>query len=242
MLAKARKSTEEALEQLDAWTEGKQWQAARDVISDAERKTAPLFSVLRAGIAFWEELVEVGETRLDVMEAMVGGAVNRELKLVRAMLRANLSILANISSVAPFIGLFGTVVGIILTFDAISRSGNMGQNLVASGIADALIATAMGLFAAIPAVLAYNYFVERVSGQLLEMEEIALLSASTSSYSANKSHCPSEREDNMQCPGPSDEEDGPIAAIYVIPLVERAGRRRRRSSSWSPPCSPATRR
>ena len=174
VLANAHKSTEAAIDQLDEWAAGQQWQAARSEIGQATRKHAPLFSVLRSGIAYWEELLAVGETRMDVMESMVGGAVTRELKLVRAMLRANLPILANISSVAPFIGLFGTVVGIILTFDSISRSGNMGQQLVASGIADALIATAMGLFAAIPAVLAYNYFTERVSHQVLEIEEIAL--------------------------------------------------------------------
>ena len=109
----------------------------------------------------------MGETRLEVMETMVLEAVTRELKLVRSMLRVNLPILANIASVAPFIGLFGTVIGIILTFDSIARTGNMGQDLVASGIADALVATAMGLFAAIPAVIAYNFFVDRVNQLIL---------------------------------------------------------------------------
>ena len=80
----------------------------------------------------------------------------------------------NIASVAPFIGLFGTVVGIILTFDTISKKGNMGQDLVASGIADALVATAMGLFAAIPAVIAYNFLTDRVSQVVLEMEAVAM--------------------------------------------------------------------
>jgi biopolymer transport protein ExbB/TolQ len=116
----------------------------------------------------------VGETRLEVMEALVTDAVTRELKLVRSMLRANLPILANIASVAPFIGLFGTVVGIILTFQQISATGHMGQELVASGIADALIATAMGLFAAIPAVIAYNYFTDKISQIILSIEEVAL--------------------------------------------------------------------
>lgn len=174
VLRKARQAMQTSLGQLDSWSRNEQFDVARRHIGQADRKSSPLFSVLRAGISYWQELVNVGETRVEVMETMVAGAVSRELKLVRAMLRANLPILANISSVAPFIGLFGTVVGIILTFDSISRSGNMGQELVASGIADALIATAMGLFAAIPAVLAYNYFVEKVGHLVLEMEEIAL--------------------------------------------------------------------
>ena len=174
VLGRARKATSEALTQLDEWAEKGQWQTARDEIAHATREKSPLFSVLRAGISYWQQLVGVGETRLEVMEALVMDQVGRELRLVRAMLRSNLPILANITSVAPFIGLFGTVVGILLTFDKISRSGNMGQNIVAGGIADALIATAMGLFAAIPAVLAYNYFTDKVGQIVLSMEEIAL--------------------------------------------------------------------
>jgi len=174
VLNRARKATAAALIQLDEWAKAGKWQQARTEIGQATRERSPMFSVLRAGIVYWQELVAVGETRLEVMESLVTAQVSRELRLVRAMLRSNLPILANISSVAPFIGLFGTVVGIILTFDAISRSGNMGQDLVASGIADALVATAMGLFAAIPAVIGYNYFVDRISQILLAMEEIAL--------------------------------------------------------------------
>jgi biopolymer transport protein ExbB/TolQ len=174
VINRARKSTKDALDQLDVWAKSGQWQVARDEIGRAVREKSPMFSVLRAGIVYWQQLVGVGETRLEVMEALVSDQVIRELKLVRSMLRSNLPILANITSVAPFIGLFGTVVGIILTFDAISRTGNMGQELVASGIADALVATAMGLFAAIPAVLAYNYFTDNISQVILTMEEAAM--------------------------------------------------------------------
>lgn len=171
---RVKRSTESALAQLDKWAKENQWQAARDQITRSNRQQTPLFSVLRAGIVYWQELVMFGETRLEVMEALVHDAVTREIKLVRAMLRSNLPILANISSVAPFIGLFGTVIGIILTFQHISTEGNMGPELVSSGIADALIATAMGLFAAIPAVIAYNYFTDRISQLILSMEEVAL--------------------------------------------------------------------
>ncbi len=171
---RAEKSTNDSLQLLDAWAMTQQWASAREEIGQAIRETTPLFSVLRAGVAYWGELAAVGENRMEVLEAMTFEAVNREMKLVRAMLRANLSILANIASVAPFIGLFGTVVGIIMTFDSIAKSGNMGQDLVASGIADALVATAMGLFAAIPAVIAYNFFSDRCNQLILSMEEVAL--------------------------------------------------------------------
>ena len=174
ILKRTRQSLLQAAEQLDTWSMARQWEAAREEIIHATRTQSPLYSALRAGVAYWQELVDAGETRMEVMESMVTEAVGRELKLVRSMLRANLPILSNIASVAPFIGLFGTVVGIILTFDAISRTGNMGQELVASGIADALVATAMGLFAAIPAVIAYNFFTDHINQIILDMEATAL--------------------------------------------------------------------
>lgn len=73
-----------------------------------------------------------------------------------------LSFLATTGSSAPFIGLFGTVVGIINAFEEIGRAGSASLAVVAPGIAEALIATAIGLFAAIPATIAYNYLSVRV--------------------------------------------------------------------------------
>ncbi|MCZ7624767.1 MAG: MotA/TolQ/ExbB proton channel family protein [Candidatus Methylomirabilis sp.] len=70
--------------------------------------------------------------------------------------------LATLGNVSPFVGLFGTVLGIIRAFEAIAKSGSGGIGTVSAGIAEALIATAAGLFVAIPAVIAYNYFVGRV--------------------------------------------------------------------------------
>ena len=73
-----------------------------------------------------------------------------------------LSFLATTGNVSPFIGLFGTVLGIIAAFQAISQMGTASIAAVAPGIAEALVATAAGLFAAIPAVVAYNYFLGRL--------------------------------------------------------------------------------
>jgi len=80
-----------------------------------------------------------------------------------------LPFLATTGNVAPFIGLFGTVLGIINAFQSISKMGTASIAAVAPGIAEALVATAAGLFAAIPAVVAYNYYLNRLrllSGQL----------------------------------------------------------------------------
>lgn len=171
---RVQRSIEQAIEMLDGWALAQQWETAREKIGQAHRTQMPLFSVMRSGLATWQALLSTGETHPEIMEGMMREAAQRELKLVRGMLRANLGILANIASAAPFIGLFGTVVGIILTFDAISRTGNMGQELVASGIADALVATAMGLFAAIPALLAYNSFVNKLSQHILTIENAVM--------------------------------------------------------------------
>jgi biopolymer transport protein TolQ len=82
-----------------------------------------------------------------------------ELRLERG-----LSFLATTGSAAPFIGLFGTVIGIINAFQGIGRAGSASLAVVAPGIAEALIATAVGLFAAIPATIFYNYFVGELRG------------------------------------------------------------------------------
>ena len=74
------------------------------------------------------------------------------------MLGDRLNILATVGSVAPFVGLFGTVWGIMRSFTAIAAEQNSSLAVVAPGIAEALFATALGLFAAIPAVIAYNRF------------------------------------------------------------------------------------
>ena len=77
-------------------------------------------------------------------------------------LESRLSFLATVGSASPFVGLFGTVVGIINAFTGIGVAGSASLAVVAPGIAEALIATAMGLFAAIPAVIAYNRYADKV--------------------------------------------------------------------------------
>jgi biopolymer transport protein ExbB len=93
------------------------------------------------------------------------------LELIR--LEHFLSTLATIGSVSPFVGLFGTVLGIINAFSALAAEGAAGPTVVANGIAEALVATAAGLFAAVPAVIAYNYFVRRVTRFDTEMATAA---------------------------------------------------------------------
>ena len=81
-----------------------------------------------------------------------------------------LSWLATIGANAPFVGLFGTVLGIIRAFADLSKIGTQGSNVVSAGISEALVATAVGLFVAIPAVVAYNYFQRQVKDMVLRAE------------------------------------------------------------------------
>jgi len=96
-------------------------------------------------------------------------ALDRAEAIVHAELKRGVSTLATIGSSAPFVGLFGTVVGIINAFKGISTEKSTGLGAVAGGISEALVTTAIGLAVAIPAVWAYNYFTSRLEAFDVEM-------------------------------------------------------------------------
>ena len=85
-----------------------------------------------------------------------------------------MTFLATTAGVTPFIGLFGTVVGIMIAFQRIGASGSTNLAIVAPGISEALVATAAGLFAAIPALVFYNHFTHRVKDLSAAMDDFAL--------------------------------------------------------------------
>jgi biopolymer transport protein TolQ len=88
-------------------------------------------------------------------------------------LEQRLTSLATLGNISPFVGLFGTVIGIMRSFETISRTGSDGLANVSAEIAETLVATAAGLFVAIPAVVAYNHFVSRVKTHATEMDSAA---------------------------------------------------------------------
>jgi biopolymer transport protein ExbB/TolQ len=98
-----------------------------------------------------------------------------ETKGLRWEAEQRLAVLGTVANVAPFIGLFGTVIGVIRAFQSIALKASAGPSVVASGIAEALISTAAGLFVAVPAVIAYNYFLKRSRKLSLELERISTL-------------------------------------------------------------------
>jgi biopolymer transport protein TolQ len=91
-----------------------------------------------------------------------------------AKLEKRVTFLATTASITPFIGLFGTVWGILVAFNRIGATGSTNLAIVAPGISEALIATAAGLFAAIPAVYFYNHFTTKVKGFATEMDDFSL--------------------------------------------------------------------
>ena len=99
--------------------------------------------------------------------AFIMESAERAMKVAHARevlkLEKSLSVLASIGSVSPYVGLFGTVWGIMTAFKSLSSAEQVTIAMVAPGIAEALVATAVGLFAAIPAVLAYNFFSNKVN-------------------------------------------------------------------------------
>ncbi|WP_422056816.1 protein TolQ [Sphingomonas sp.] len=133
---------------------------------DEDHPTARVFA---AGVTEWRR--STGGRGLDKegtrerLATTMGAAVALEID----RLSDRLNILATVGSVAPFVGLFGTVWGIMRSFTAIATEQNTSLAIVAPGIAEALFATAIGLFAAIPAVIAYNRFshgIDRVEARL----------------------------------------------------------------------------
>jgi len=96
-------------------------------------------------------------------------ALERAEAIVHAELKRGVPSLATIGSTAPFVGLFGTVVGIINAFAGMATEKSTGIGAVAGGISEALVATAIGLFVAIPAIWMFNYFTSRVEAFSVEM-------------------------------------------------------------------------
>lgn len=127
-----------------------------------KRPGDPMSALFVAGMREWRHATERGLTTTATMRAALQARVERVMSVTigREMGRVEryMTFLASVGSTAPFIGLFGTVYGIINSFESIAATKNTSLAVVAPGIAEALFATACGLVAAIPAAVAYNKF------------------------------------------------------------------------------------
>jgi biopolymer transport protein ExbB/biopolymer transport protein TolQ len=140
-------------------------------ISDKHKKSH-LAMVVNAGLQEFRAHEASSDISGDEVEASKR-ALQRAIAIKSAEFRRGLSGLATVGSTAPFVGLFGTVFGIINAFTGMKSAESAGIGAVAGGIAEALIATAIGLGVAIPAVWAFNYFTGKVDGFIIEMDNSA---------------------------------------------------------------------
>ncbi len=144
-----------------------------EAISLAERnKKSHIAKVVATGLSeFQAASSQVSDEQ--VIEAAKRG-LERSIAIVHAEMKSGLSGLATIGSTAPFVGLFGTVVGIINAFKGISAQKATGLSAVAGGISEALVTTALGLLVAVPAVWAFNYFTNKVEAFDVEMDNSSM--------------------------------------------------------------------
>jgi biopolymer transport protein ExbB len=120
---------------------------------------APFAQVVHAGLSFF-----------DLSEKEISNNMERQIIIETTILERLTSVIGTIGSVAVYVGLFGTVLGIIRAFHDISVSGSGGISVVISGISEALACTAAGLCVAVPAVVAYNYFMKKIDDFIKDME------------------------------------------------------------------------
>ena len=137
------------------------------------RKVAGISLVFVAAMREWHKSFERGARSPAGLQARIDRAMDVALARESDRLRARLGFLASLGSVAVYVGLFGTVIGIMTSFQAIATSESTNLAVVAPGIAEALLATAIGLIAAIPALVAYNKLMSEAAQILGRMESFA---------------------------------------------------------------------
>jgi biopolymer transport protein TolQ len=143
-----------------------------EVVTKSEKYPAsPVASVFRSGVKELRKLAEPGSTAVGAEKVEnIQRALTRATASEIAQLERYVGWLATTASAAPFVGLFGTVWGIMNSFQSIGASGAANLAIVAPGISEALVTTATGIGAAIPAVIAYNYFVGQIKRVAVDME------------------------------------------------------------------------
>lgn len=156
---------------LDHFYEGASWDDLSNNIRGYEY--SPLAHVFQAGYSELQKGRKKGETLDQLHFDNLIRTLRRAITAQTTRLEKTIYFLATTGTTAPFVGLFGTVWGIMNSFQGIGATGVANLAVVAPGISEALVATAMGLAAAIPAVIAYNYFQSRLRLFISEMENFS---------------------------------------------------------------------
>jgi biopolymer transport protein TolQ len=143
------------------------------LVGKQQRKDIPAARVVGAGLDEWKKSTAKQPVDRDATRQRIGAAMEGQVAEEADELAGRLNFLATVGSVAPFVGLFGTVWGIMNSFFQIGTQQSASLAVVAPGIAEALFATAIGLFAAIPAVIAYNRFSGSVNVYEVKLQRFA---------------------------------------------------------------------
>jgi biopolymer transport protein ExbB len=161
-----RRSARESARFLAAWRGRLQTAAVTDAVGDAaEYPHSPIAHVIAAG----SEVLQAG-LEPDAQREAYDRTVRRAVLATGSGMRRGLSIIATVGSTAPFVGLVGTVVGIVNAFQQLAASGQGGVGQVSAGIAEALVTTAIGIGVAVPAVWLFNHLTQWIGRLLVEME------------------------------------------------------------------------
>jgi biopolymer transport protein ExbB/biopolymer transport protein TolQ len=144
--------------------------AAALAAADGERRAGHVGRVLAAGLGAYRATGGGLHSPGLTLES-VARALERQAQREHQSLRAGLGVLATVGSTAPFVGLLGTVVGIVSAFQAMARAGSGGLGTVSAGIAEALVTTAFGLLVAIPAVMAWNAMTGWIEARMVDVSE-----------------------------------------------------------------------
>ncbi len=155
-LRKCKIDTDKFMERIEAYLAKN---AFEEAVAHCEKHPSPVSDVVKIGI------INRKRERTDIFELMESTKMEERLKMESWM-----GILGTLGNASPFIGLFGTVVGIIKAFQDLAKSGSAGPAIVAAGIAEALVATAGGLVVAIPCVIAFNYFQRKIKVMTVEID------------------------------------------------------------------------
>ena len=178
-----RRSERQSKSFLDVFRRSKKFSEVQAVCNSL--RESPLVGLFQSGYAELTEQLRVTQDETGSPRGVAARPTLKSLTAVdRALMRASvvevnklesrITFLATTASIAPFVGLFGTVVGIMMSFQMIGVTGSTNLAAVGPGIAEALIATAFGLVAAVPAVIGYNHFSNRVRLFASQMDDFAM--------------------------------------------------------------------
>lgn len=169
---KMKKEDKEVQKFLDEFWANQDWNVAQSVAKNAENHFSTIAKITFQEFNIFVSLLSQNKASGNLRD-FIEKPVKQALQMIAREQEKGLSILASIGSTAPFVGLFGTVWGIVNALQTISASGQATIDIVAGPIGEALVTTAIGIGVAIPSVVAYNYFLRRIKLLITDIENFS---------------------------------------------------------------------